>query len=158
MTTKEQKIERVEYSKIYVANDGTEFRNEEECRKYEKTASCAINGMFRKLKFQETCYIGDGEPFGLFGYEDTLYAVEIENTDQLEIVNKWICDNDSYSCCEKQLIGADKIGTIQLICLYDGGVFTVGTPEELKEKYCKAIDELYNKLIEKAEEPKEEND
>ena len=156
MTVKEKEIKRVEIKKIYVANDGTEFSTEEECKKYEKTAECAINGMFKKLKVQETCCIGDGEPFGSFGYEDTLYAVKIENTDQLEIVNKWIADNDNYSRCEKQLIGADKIGTIQLIDVYDGGVWTVGTPEELKEKYIKAIDKLFDELIDKTEETKGE--
>ena len=157
MRTERTEVQKIEYVTKYIANDGEEFLDEEACKKYEKTAECAINGMFKKLKVQETACIGDGEPFGQFGYEDYLYAVKIENADQLEIVNKWIVSNDNYSCCEKQLIGADKIGAIQLIDVYDGGVWTVGTPEELKEKYIKAIDKLFDKLIEKAEETKGEN-
>ena len=154
MTIKEEEIKRVEIKKIYVAKDGTEFDTAEECKKYEETAKCAINGMFNKLKVQYTYGVGEYEPFHTFYCEDELYAVKIENADQLEITNKWIKSIDPSN----EAIGADAIGTIQLINTYDGGggAWIIGTPEKLKEIYCKGIDKLYNKLIEKTEETKGE--
>lgn len=155
MEIRTEKIEKIEYKNIYVANDGTEFQSEEECRKYEETATCAINGMFDTLKMQTSYAVGDGEPFNSLSYEDTIYAIKIENADQLEIVNKWIWDKDKT--CE--LIGAEAIGTIQLISFdsYGNAIWVIGTPDKLKEMYIKGIEELYNELIEKSEETKGEN-
>ena len=155
MEIRTEKIEKIEYKNIYVANDGTEFQSEEECRKYEETATCAIKGMFNTLKMQETYAVGDGEPFNFFYSEDTIHAVKIENADQLEIVNKWIrCKDKSHA-----LIGAEAIGTIQLIVSYPycNDVWVIGTPDKLKEMYIEGIEELYNELVEKAKEAKGEN-
>ena len=153
MTTKEQRIERVEIKKIYVANDGTEFQNEEECRKYEQTAKCTINAMFKKLKIQRTENVGYKlEDIFALCYEDNVFAVKIENVDSLEIVNKWICSHAGHH--DDAVIGNEAIGTIQLIDVYDGdyGAWVVGTPDDLKKQYCDAIDKLYNKLVDKTEE------
>jgi len=155
MTTKEQKIERIEIKKIYVADDGTEFQSEEECKKYEQTARCVINGMFHKLKIQKTYGVGDCEPFNFFGYEDCVYAVKIENMNQVEIVNKWMKSENSCHINESYL-GADAVGTIQLLSPFEGGVWVIGTPDELKETYNKAIDNLFVALVEKVEDMKEE--
>lgn len=152
MTTKEQRIERVEIKKIYVAKDGTEFENEGECLKYEQTARCAINGMFEKLNAQRTDGLGENEPFNLFYCEDTMYAVKIENENQLEVVNKWIKQEEYSAKC----LGVEAIGTIQLINRYDGGVWVAGTPDDLKKRYIDGVDALFNKLIEKSEESKQE--
>ena len=155
MEIREETIEKTVYEtkKTYIANDGTEFKNREECEKYEETAQCAINSMFKKLKIQQTDSVGEDETFNLFMYEDTMHAVKIETLEELEVVNKWICFKDPT----QTTIGTEKIGTIQLINEYDGGVWVVGTPEELKDRYCNAIDGFCNELIEKTEETKGEN-
>lgn len=154
MRTERKEIQKIEHATIYIANDGTEFRDEDECRKYENTAECAIKEMFNKLNPQVTYNVGDSNPFYVLGCDDDLYAVKIENTNQLEIVNKWIRVQDKY---QSNTLGDDAIGTIQLINNYLDGILILGTPEQLKEKYCEAIDQLFDKLVEKSEEPKGEN-
>lgn len=149
MTTKEQRIERVEIKKIYVANDGTEFQNEEECKKYEQTAWSVINKMFNMLKVQNTLLV-DADPLTAFAYEDRICAVKIENTDQIEVVNKWMKEQNTCHVQESYL-GVDAIGTIQLLAPFEGGVWVVGTPDKLKEMYNKAIDTLFDKLVEEGE-------
>lgn len=152
MEIKEEKIEQTIYEvkKTYVANDGTEFKDLEECEKYEESSKCVINSMFNKLKTQKTEYIGDCDMFNMFQYEDDMYAVKIENANQLEIVNKWIRENSE----DPEYLSAEAIGTIQLLLAFDSdircswGVSPIGTPEQLKQMFSDAVDKLYNELIE----------
>ena len=54
------------YQTMYVANDGTEFSSEEECRNYERTALCALGAIYRRMVVKST------DEFSLsgFGSED----------------------------------------------------------------------------------------
>lgn len=157
MRTEKKEIQKIEYVTTYIANDGTEFKSEEECRKYEETAECAIRGMFKGLKPQHTERIGEsGGLFTAFDYDDDVFAVKVENASQLEILNKWVkmLDPGNYLPCFTD----EAIGTIQLIVEnYDGNLWFLGTPEEFKKLLNEEVDSLFNKLIEKAEEPKGEN-
>jgi len=155
MEIREKKIERVEYVKEYVANDGEVFQSEEECRKYEQTAKGAINGMFMKLpNIQINECAADTDPFYTFSCEDTIYAIRIQNVEELEVVNKWIKATDPC-CCHS--VSTEDIGKIILLCRYYDGVFVVGTPDYLKDQYCAAIDHWFSKLVENPEEGKGEN-
>lgn len=148
MEIKEEKIEKIIYEvkKTYVANDGTEFKDLEECEEYEETAKCVINVMFNKLNIQCTESFAEREDiFTAFPCYDDMYAVKVESLEQLEIINKWIYSKDKYA----DLISQDKIGTIQLIDVSECGVWVVGTPEKMKERFAKSIDKLYNELLEK---------
>lgn len=148
MEIKKKEIQRIEYKTAYVANDGTEFSNDEECRKYEQTAQCAINQAFNKLPQQSTFDPCGETSFPYMGCEDTLNAVKIRNVNDLEVLNKWICSRPGF---EDKCLGAEAIGTIQLIVTYDydNGVWCLGTPEELKKKYADFVDEICSKLVEK---------
>lgn len=148
MKIEKKEIQRIEYKNIYIANDGTEFSTAEECKKYEQTAQCAINQAFNKLPIQSTYDPSGSASFPYFGCEDTLNAVRIRDVNDLEIVNKWICSKPGF---ETSCLGAEAIGTIQLIVTYDydNGVWCLGTPEELKRKYANFVDEICNKLVEK---------
>ena len=44
----------VEKYNVYVANDGTEFTNEDECRKYDDSAKGVLNAMLRKIMVRQT--------------------------------------------------------------------------------------------------------
>ena len=153
----------VEYKQItkevvtYVADDGEIFNSEEECNKYEQTAKFAINAAFNKLELQRNEYVGDRDPFCMFGGEDDIVAVKVKNANDVEIINKWIASCYDAKCKSELLIGADAIGTIQLFCIYDFGneIWRIGTPEELKKMFADGIDKLVDKLILK--ETKEEN-
>lgn len=53
----------VEKYNVYVANDGTEFNNEDECRKYDDSAKGVLNAMLRKIMVKdctEECLFGVG--------------------------------------------------------------------------------------------------
>ena len=152
MRTEKKEIQKIEYVTTYIADDGTEFKSEEECKKYEQTATCAINGMFNKLKIQKFENVAEYEPFNNFYCEDTMYAVKIESVEQLEIVNKWIKDHG-----DNRFLGSETIGTFQLLNEFEGGIWPIGTPDKLKEEYCKGVDKFFDTLIEKAEESKGEN-
>ena len=128
----------------YVAADGKSFESMEECMEYENTATSVINAQFEKLPIQLTESFAEDGYFSSFSCDDDMYAVRIENVEQLEIVNKWL---NAHSTPDK--IGIDKIGTIQLIDTYGDWAYLMGTPAEVKEKYSKAIDNLCNKLIQK---------
>lgn len=155
MEIREKKIEKVEFVKEYVANDGTVFNSEDECRKYEQTAKGAINGMFMKLpKIQINECAADREPFYGFSCEDTIYAVRIQNVDEVEVINKWLKLTDPCNC---HSVSTEEIGKIILLCRYYDGVYVVGTPEYLKKQYCDAIDQWFSSLVEKPEDGKGEN-
>lgn len=128
----------------YVAIDGEVFSTREECEAYESTSINVIDAQFAKLPIQLTENFAEDGYFSAFSCDDAMYAVRIENVEQLEIVNKWL---DAHSTPDK--IGIDKIGTIQLIDMYGDWAYLMGTPAEVKEKYSKAIDNLCNKLIQK---------
>ena len=142
---------KIEYKTTYIANDGTEFQSEEECRKYEETATC--DTMFKALNVQHS-YVAD--LFREYSSDDEFYAVEIKTADQLEIVNAWIKAHDIYNYRES--LGDEAIGTIQIISLdWENNAWIIGTPEQMKNAYCEEIDHLFNKLIERSKGAKGEN-
>ena len=150
MRKETREIKKIEYEYTYVADDGTEFKSEEECRKYEQTAQCAINAMFEKLPKQET-FDPTGGSFPYFGSEETIIAVKVDTLNDVETINKWIMarkGNKSADC-----IGAESVGTIQLFGECDGDwLWRIGTPDELKKTCCEAIDTWFDKLTEKTKE------
>ena len=147
MRKERKEFKRVEYKDVFIADDGTEFSSEDECRKYEGTCECAINAMFKEVPQQET-YMDCAEPFQMFGCGDTMYAVKIRSLEDVEVVNKWI----KYMDKNNTGIGADTVGTIQLLNRYDSYVYVHGTPDDLKKVYAEGIDNLVEKLVEKSEE------
>lgn len=150
MTTKKEEITKIEYVTTYIADDGTEFKSEEECRKYESTAEGVINAMFEKLPNQKT-YDPINSEFPYFGCDDTVVAVKIRSMDDVEIVNKWLKRRD---CHDGMLIGAESIGSIHMFCIYDydNCVWNMGTVEQFKKTCSDAIDTFVNKLGDKTEE------
>lgn len=149
MRTEKKEIQKIEYEYTYIANDGTEFKSEDECRKYEETAKCAIFGAIKRLEYQETRCFAERECdlFTSFSCDDNMYAFRIRNVDDLEVINRWI----HLVNIAGDKLGTDAIGTIQLINTYcdDEDVWLIGTVEQFKERICKQIDKLVDKLVKK---------
>lgn len=141
------------YKEIYIANDGTEFATQEQCEEYEKTAQCAIEAAFKSLPMQCSHNIMDSGFFPYFGCDDSVYAIKIRNVNDLEIVNKWLIETFGKHGDEVACLGADAIGTIQLIETYDydNEFFLVGTPESLREHFMKGVDRMIEELVGKGE-------
>ena len=146
MRKERKEFKKIEYKDVFIATDGKEFLSEDECKKYEGTCECAINEMFNKVPNQAT-WAGNVDEFCTFGYDDTIYAIKIRDLTDVEVVNKWLKYKDSSA----RGIGADAIGTIQIFSGFDCYVNCLGTPDDLKQIYINAVDSLFNKLVEKAE-------
>lgn len=139
MEIKERKIEKTTYEvkKTYVANDGTEFADMEECKKYEATAKCVIKASFNEVIKSEIHSPDEGLPE--FRYCDTVYVVPINNVEDLKKVNMYIVTKG------EKLMTSDVIGTTQLIVEDEGGdLYFYGTPEEIKKKFSDGIDSWIN--------------
>ena len=136
---------------IYVAYDGTKFRSEEECEKYESTAKGVIEKAFYELMV-------DGEPFceywiwENFGYgsEDFEMAViDIKDFNDLEIANKYYEINNQNAktnhSIDKKYVGQKVL--VNIGYCYDS-IKDVDpqprTQEELIEQFKKDIDKFFN--------------
>ena len=107
----------------YEAEDGTMFKEKEECVKYEATAKAVIYDRFKQLIVDEPfleCHIW--ERFGYGGEEFQLAVIEIKNEDDLNALNMF---HKAYKFYENKPISSDFIGHRVLINLgyvYDGGM------------------------------------
>lgn len=135
----EKEITRIERITEYEATDGTVFKNEEECKKYEASAKCAIESAYKKT-FKTFDGIGistESCRFATFGCDSKLYAVKINNADELKVFNmRQGKDNDN--------LGADSIGKEIVIEApdWDDYHYILGTREDIKAEFCAFIDKI----------------
>lgn len=80
------------YVTRYEATDGTVFDSKEECEKYEKTAEAVIKGAFNKtFKMTSDNYVSSEGFISATFYEcDRIFAIIIENEDELAVCNRWL--------------------------------------------------------------------
>ena len=149
----------VDYEDIYIADDGTEFNNEEECKKYERTADGVINAAFEKTKFGNVIY-GLGDRFCQFGCDENMFCVHITDEHDLNAVNMWVSHHSArpvygYYDIKKDdpQFGKDAIGTIQVFSESDyDDPYEYGSIEQLREYMHKSVDELIDSLTKEKEE------
>ncbi len=82
---------RVIKREIFVAADGREFINEEDCKKWEKSYECTLRKSFEQLNIKKLSQndIGDiGIPFAQL--EDNCYLVKARNTEEVVLINAYI--------------------------------------------------------------------
>ena len=128
---------------MYIAYDGTEFKKENECQKYEETAQCAYKSRLAKCLFQiekiDTIldFLIDGERGEATYYkfipskeEDIINFIAYVNTIQYGVVS-------DYKLCIK---AEDlKVGKAYLVCNpYDSTYYYV-YDETLAEKYLESF-------------------
>lgn len=92
MTERKEELKRIETIIHYVATDGTEFQDKEECEKYEQSAKCALKSNFNKLVIKS----GTEQEFFTVGEDcDTVvYAVKMKTAeDVLTVKQLWVIDN-----------------------------------------------------------------
>lgn len=95
------------------------------------------------------------DPAGKFPYffscDDIIRAFKIRSANDIETVNKWVLDMGEEN--EGQCLGVESVGTIQLFLMNsydpDCGVWSLGSVDEFKNRYMKAIDSFVDKLTEK---------
>lgn len=162
MKKERKEIIRREYKDIYIAIDGEEFASEEECKKYEETATCVINAAFERLAFGNKAY-NVSEDWYIFGCEEDLGCVSITDEHDLHDFNMFLQYHDAgpagklWSDGVRGTIqlGPEVIGTIQVVGVDSiDNFYAYGSIEELKTYLYGHADELIKRLTEKKEEEK----
>lgn len=140
----------------YTADDGTFFKDKEECEKYERTANAVIRSRFHKL------FVGDSflesDIYKGYGYEDfNMAVIQLKNEDDVKAANMYINIIKGLNTNKKDGFTLDDVGKRILVGFNDvcgeDCLYTYGTQEELVEKFRKNIDKFYNpeKYVKKEE-------
>ncbi len=132
----------------YVANDGTVFKSEEECNKYEDSAECAIRSLFNGVKKHRESgdiFLDAATPFP--SYEDDVYMIYLESIETIEAVNKWLDCLFGHYGAKLGLFSLEELGTTQLVTVsaYDPVFYIWGDAEKVKDRFCSHIDEMVAK-------------
>lgn len=72
----------------YIAEDGTVFRNEEECKKYEESALFAISKKLKRLT--EKDWVSQNDINDGFSYDDTVEIFDIQTERDLENLRRYL--------------------------------------------------------------------
>ena len=103
MRKESRREEKVIYTDVFVANDGTEFKTQEECEKYEKSWEGTINASFQKVphvKATEMYWLGDWT-----GCEDfNVYLIKPRNLDDIRVIN------EHFHLSSSEMLTQDNIG------------------------------------------------
>lgn len=157
MRRNEERIERtvVETKVTFVACDGTVFKTEEECKKYEESYECTMLTCFKKIPHLEKC--GSDLYMQYANEEDVAYILKPRNIDDIYAVNRVLDYCDSYCGGVKaERLTQDDINKCVLINFgYEGltsGWYMIKRKDDyLKEikgrldKYEEEIDQLNKK-------------
>lgn len=124
----------------YEADDGTWFRTEEECKKYEASAAFAAEKAAKQCKIKET----DADcAFAGYCccYEDEVSVYDIKDAHALHVVNTYLASLNRSN----ELIPPEKIGHKVCIQRYYGDdyVFVRGTRIDMELQFSKLMDKLF---------------
>lgn len=114
----------------YQAEDGRIFSSKEECEKYENTAYSVIKRDFEKLKLAEYCECQVFENQGYGSDEYMYWLVEIKNSDDLFIANKFSEVTKSPKRFENEHINKKLL--VSMGCCWDN----------LKVSYIRSYDDI----------------
>ena len=123
----------------YIANDGTEFKTEDECRKYEDTAECAIRSALSKIVLKECPSYSVVDDATSFAYEGTLRTIAIHDANDIEVVNKWIINSVGEKYGTAICIGTESIGKTLVFEEYEGWIVNWRTIDEMVERFKKSL-------------------
>lgn len=148
----------------YESIDGTYFKTEEECKKYEETARYAINKAFFDLcvkQDEDRSFNGimfrECSIFENFGYgseEWMLVVVEMKTLEDLKIVDMYRKEHlhKTQLNLPKNMLTKDHIGKRVLVGIgqhYEGydAFYVYGTLDELVEKFKNDVNRYFNPVI-----------
>lgn len=107
----EKTIERTDTIVEWVAADGTVFKTQSECEKYEQCAKCAIRAGLRDIAGDETT----GDVFPTSSCDDVVYYVVPKDAADIEAIRKYMAFLGYEHCYG---ISKDDIG--QPLCVIGG--------------------------------------
>jgi len=144
-----KQIEKIEksYVSVYVANDGTEFNNADECRKYEESAFCVLMMKYNRLVVRRT---NEYEMFGC-GCEETLIDVVKLETQKdadtlLQVISFCGSNLEKAQAATDRALAEDDAVLVGNIREWDNGkwakyedLFVYGTSNQIIENIKKLI-------------------
>lgn len=141
--TREETVEKV-YG--YEASDGTFFKSEDECRKYEEGARCAASLAAKSLEFSKTTGGSFHDNVFCFGYEDDVVVYDIKTANDLQIVNTYIELINQYGT--KRVIPPEHIGKKVCVSFWDGdSAYISGTRSEMRACFEAYLNTLFGEEI-----------
>lgn len=93
MKTTTKEIIRKECKTVYIANDGTEFTNDVECKKYEQSALGVLNSRYKEFVIKT---ISEEELTKMGNCDSVLEVVKINNCDGMDVLAQLYCLYHSY--------------------------------------------------------------
>ncbi len=117
--------ERVQKSfyDVYVANDGTEFRDMEECKKYEESAKCVLLVRYREIVVKSS---NEYELFG-FGSEDcTIDVVKPRVKEDIDLLLRIYLLENPYMADEEYKERVNKMVERMNLALNDNDFIFIG--------------------------------
>ena len=128
----------------YEANDGTMFKTEEECKKYEETARAVIRSNFKRLIVGEEFYeCRIWENFGYGSEEYKLAVIEVKNEEDFKTV-QMLCESEKCGQVEaKDCIGKRVLINLGYECDFDS-YLNPRTEEELIEEFKANIKKFFH--------------
>lgn len=139
--------ERVTYTKIYVANDGTEFLSEEDCKKYENSYRATVKKCYDSVPHIDFCPTDACLPFE---YDDDREAHLFcpQSINDIVAINAYIDEQASYSGA----LDASYIGHhVAIIWGYDHDWCEWFDLDTYADEVKKAIDETIAKFDSKTQ-------
>ena len=124
----------------YEADDGTWFRTEEECKKYEASACYAAEKAARECRTKQTSVECAFD--GFCGcYEDEIYVYDIHNAHMLQVVNTYLASLNRSN----KLIPPEMIGHKVCVQQYYDDTYTsiLGTRIDMELRFSKLMDKLF---------------
>lgn len=121
----------------YIAKDGTEFGSEEECKKYEDTAECAIRAAVECIATKKCGVYTVADSGFPYCYDGIFRAIKIRNVNDVEIVNKWILATNNSKC---NCVSSNDIGRTLIFEEYDNWINACGDIDEMVQNYRRALE------------------
>lgn len=142
--------ERVQKSvyNVYIANDGTEFQDKEECKKYEESAEGVLMAKIKHLVVKD---ISEEEFWGFGSCDNTVWVIKAESQEDVDtimqayfLMNPSAKRDENKDRTERARAMAQR-SFVEKECLFVGRgwemdcFWFIGTPSTMKEdldKFC----------------------
>lgn len=85
--------EQKSFYNVYVATDGTEFKNEDECRKYEESANGVVSARYKDLIVKTDC---ENDIIGCGCEDDRVDVVSVRTEAEYDIVLQMLLLDSPY--------------------------------------------------------------
>ena len=131
------------YYDVFVANDGTEFRTEEDCKKYDESAYGVLNAKYKKLVINTDVEEGF---FGFGGCDATIEIVRVKDEkdadtvmQMLFFINPHLKNEGMEHIVERDNALVERATKGELLVIdrgydYEEGFWFVGTDQSMKDE------------------------